>query len=118
MHASWSLIGHTIAKHELCPVLRHAPTKTMVDKDLTLLGRRAAIPASPAQAVLERIPNDHVARDYLVRFTCSEFTSPCPVTGQPDFAHIVIDYVPDRWLVESKALKLYLHRFRNEASFH
>ena len=90
----------------------------MADNDLTLLGRKVALPASPAEAVLDRIPNAHADRDYVVRFTCPEFTSLCPVTGQPDFAHIVIDYVPDRWLVESKALKLYLHSFRNEASFH
>lgn len=90
----------------------------MADNDLTLLGRKVAMPASPAEAVLDRIPNAHSDRDYVVRFTCPEFTSLCPVTGQPDFAHIVIDYVPDRWLVESKALKLYMHSFRNEASFH
>lgn len=90
----------------------------MAQDDLTLLGRKAVLPASPDEAVLERIPNAHADRDYVVRFTCPEFTSLCPVTGQPDFAHIVIDYVPDRWLVESKALKLYMHSFRNEASFH
>lgn len=90
----------------------------MAQDELTLLGRKAALPASPDEAVLERIPNAHADRDYVVRFTCPEFTSLCPVTGQPDFAHIVIDYVPDRWLVESKALKLYMRSFRNEASFH
>ena len=86
--------------------------------NLTQLGGQASLPASPDVAVLETVPNPHAGTDYLIRFTCPEFTSLCPVTGQPDFAHIVIDYVPDRWLVESKALKLYLHSFRNHASFH
>jgi 7-cyano-7-deazaguanine reductase len=86
--------------------------------ELTLLGRKTAMPARPEDAVLDRIPNADPDRAYVVRFTCPEFTSLCPVTGQPDFAHIVIDYVPRRWLVESKALKLYMQSFRNEASFH
>ena len=67
-----------------------------------VLGRPAPIAASPEEAVLDRVPNPHADADYLVRFTCPEFTSLCPVTGQPDFAHLVIDYVPDGWLVESK----------------
>ena len=68
--------------------------------------------------VLETVPNDNPDVDYLVRFTCPEFTSICPVTGQPDFAHIVIDYVPGSALVESKALKLFMHSFRNHGAFH
>ena len=85
---------------------------------LTQLGREAGIPASPEAATLERVPNPHPATNYVARFTCPEFTSLCPVTGQPDFAHLVIDYVPDQWLVESKSLKLYLTSFRNHGAFH
>ncbi len=85
---------------------------------LTQLGRRAAIPASPAKAVLETVPNPHPRDNYLVRFTCPEFTALCPITGQPDFAHLVIDYVPAKRIVESKSLKLYLASFRNHGAFH
>jgi 7-cyano-7-deazaguanine reductase len=85
---------------------------------LTQLGRGTEIPADPDSAVLERVPNPHPDTDYVARFTAPEFTSLCPVTGQPDFAHLVIDYVPDRWLVESKSLKLYLTSFRNHGAFH
>ena len=83
-----------------------------------MLGRKAALPASPAQAVLEWVANPHPAKRYLVRFTAPEFTVLCPVTGQPDFAHLVIDYVPRARLVESKSLKLYLGAYRNHAGFH
>ncbi len=83
-----------------------------------LLGRRAELPASPDAAQLDRVPNAHADTRYVARFTAPEFTSLCPVTGQPDFAHLVIDYVPDKWLVESKSLKLYLASFRNHAGFH
>jgi 7-cyano-7-deazaguanine reductase len=82
------------------------------------LGRPAAVPASPADAVLERIPNPHTDTDYLARFTFPEFTVMCPVTGQPDFATLVIDYVPRGFLVESKSLKLYLNSFRDHGAFH
>ncbi len=85
---------------------------------LTQLGRPAALPESPDEAVLERVPNAQHDVDYLVRFTAPEFTSLCPMTGQPDFAHLVIDYVPRDWLVESKSLKLYLGSFRNHGAFH
>lgn len=85
---------------------------------LTLLGEQSAIPASPERAILERVKNPHSEENYLSRFTAPEFTSLCPVTGQPDFAHIVIDYVPRGWLVESKSLKLYLHSYRNHGAFH
>jgi 7-cyano-7-deazaguanine reductase len=85
---------------------------------LTQLGHPTALPESPDKAVLERVPNPQAGVDYLVRFTAPEFTSLCPMTGQPDFAHLVIDYLPDAWLVESKSLKLYLGSFRNHGAFH
>ena len=85
---------------------------------LSQLGTQTAQPADPASAVLERVPNPHPDTLYLARFTAPEFTSLCPVTGQPDFAHIVIDYAPGDWLVESKSLKLYLTSFRNHGAFH
>ena len=85
---------------------------------LVQLGQHSALPAHPDKAVIERVPNPHPRKTYLVRFTAPEFTTLCPVTGQPDFAHLVIDYVPGRWLVESKSLKLYLGAFRNERGFH
>ncbi|HEX5280790.1 MAG TPA: preQ(1) synthase [Micropepsaceae bacterium] len=82
------------------------------------LGRRVAIPPSPDKAVLDSVPNPHPDTDYVVRFTAPEFTTLCPITGQPDFAHFVIDYCPARSLLESKSLKLFLTSFRNTASFH
>lgn len=82
------------------------------------LGREAPIPDHPDPAVLDRVPNPHPDVDYVARFTVPEFTSLCPVTGQPDFAHLVIDYVPGDWLVESKSLKLFLFGFRNHGAFH
>ncbi|CAA7624452.1 preQ(1) synthase [Magnetospirillum sp. UT-4] len=85
---------------------------------LTQLGSKAALPASPDEAVLEAVPNPHPGTTYLVRFAAPEFTSLCPLTGQPDFAHLVIDYVPDALLVESKSLKLFLGSFRNHGAFH
>ena len=86
--------------------------------NLSQLGAQTAAPTSPETAVLERVPNPHADTLYLARFTAPEFTSLCPVTGQPDFAHIVIDYAPGDWLVESKSLKLYLTSFRNHGAFH
>lgn len=86
--------------------------------ELSMLGRKVPLPAGPDAAVLERVPNPDQAANYVVRFTCPEFTALCPITGQPDFAHIVIDYVPDSWLVESKSLKLFLASFRNHGAFH
>jgi 7-cyano-7-deazaguanine reductase len=85
---------------------------------LRQLGHPVRWPASPDEAVLERVPSPAHGRRYMVRFACPEFTSLCPVTGQPDFAHLVIDYVPDAWLVESKSLKLFLASFRNHGGFH
>jgi 7-cyano-7-deazaguanine reductase len=85
---------------------------------LTQLGQHIAAPQSPDQAKLERVPNPRTDTQYLIRFAAPEFTSLCPLTGQPDFAHLVIDYVPDQWIVESKSLKLFLASFRNHGSFH
>jgi 7-cyano-7-deazaguanine reductase len=82
------------------------------------LGRPAGVPESPDKAQLDRVPNPHPDTDYVARFTMPEFTAVCPITGQPDFAHFVIDYVPNRFLVESKSLKLYLNSFRNHGAFH
>ena len=84
----------------------------------SILGHQVALPESPEIAILERVANPHADTHYLARFTAPEFTSLCPVTGQPDFAHLVIDYVPNEWLVESKSLKLYLGAFRNHGAFH
>ena len=86
-------------------------------ESLAQLGAKVELPASPEAAKIETVPNPHPGTLYLVRFTCPEFTSLCPVTGQPDFAHLVIDYVPEAALVESKSLKLYLGSFRNHGAF-
>ena len=86
--------------------------------ELTQLGRPAAAPASPDAATIECVPNPQADALYLARFTCPEFTSLCPVTGQPDFAHLVIDYAPRDRLIESKSLKLFLGSFRNHGAFH
>jgi len=86
--------------------------------NLTQLGYPVAIPAHPDAAKLERVANPSSGRHYVVRFTCPEFTCLCPVTGQPDFARFVIDYVPADWIVESKSLKLFLASFRNHGAFH
>ncbi len=85
---------------------------------VSLLGTHAPLPASPEEATLERVENPHPGETYVARFTAPEFTSLCPVTGQPDFALLVIDYVPGKWLLESKSLKLYLGSFRNHGAFH
>ena len=89
-----------------------------MDDGTLLLGRPSPLPASPAETRLDRVPNPHPDTDYVARFTAPEFTTICPVTGQPDFAHLVIDYLPGPWLVESKSLKLYLNSFRNHGAFH
>jgi 7-cyano-7-deazaguanine reductase len=89
-----------------------------VSDPLSQLGRDARPAAAPEEAALERVPNPHPDTTYAVRFTAPEFTSLCPVTGQPDFAHLVIDYAPGEWLVESKSLKLFLTSFRNHGAFH
>ena len=84
----------------------------------SVLGHRAALPASPEEAGLDTVPNPHPGHLYAVRFTAPEFTSLCPITGQPDFAHLVIDYVPEAVILESKSLKLFLGSFRNHGAFH
>jgi 7-cyano-7-deazaguanine reductase len=90
----------------------------MAAEQNTQLGRPVKLPESPDAAVIDKVPNPHVGSEYLVRFTAPEFTTLCPVTGQPDFAHLVMDYVPGDHLVESKSLKLYLSSFRNHGAFH
>jgi 7-cyano-7-deazaguanine reductase len=85
---------------------------------LTHLGKPSAVPASPEKAKLDFVPNPRPGALYLVRFAAPEFTSLCPVTGQPDFAHLVIDYAPGATIVESKSLKLLLGAYRNHAGFH
>jgi len=86
--------------------------------DTQHLGKPSALPASPEEAVLDYVPNPRTGALYLVRFTAPEFTSLCPVTGQPDFAHLVIDYAPAQTIVESKSLKLFLGSYRNHCGFH
>ena len=83
-----------------------------------MLGSDTELPKSPEEAHLERVPNPQAGTQFNVRFVAPEFTSLCPMTGQPDFAHLVIDYVPKNWLVESKSLKLYLGSYRNHGAFH
>jgi 7-cyano-7-deazaguanine reductase len=85
---------------------------------LTQLGRKTKRPTAPDRGVLERVPNPHRDALFLARFAAPEFTTLCPITGQPDFAHLVIDYVPDAWLLESKSLKLFLGSFRDQGHFH
>ncbi len=87
-------------------------------KKLTQLGKQTSLPESPQKAVLEKVENPHKDVKYCVRFSCPEFTSICPITAQPDFAHLVIDYIPKDFLIESKSLKLYLGSFRNHGAFH
>lgn len=84
---------------------------------LNQLGTDTALPSSPSEAELERVKNP-TAEPYMIRLSCPEFTSICPVTGQPDFAHLVVDYIPNEWIVESKSFKLYLGSFRNHGDFH
>lgn len=86
---------------------------------LTKLGSQGTVYSSDyAPEVLEKFSNKHPENDYFVKFNCPEFTSLCPITGQPDFANIIISYVPDEFLVESKSLKLYLFSYRNHGDFH
>ena len=85
---------------------------------LSALGRKAEYRDDYAPEVLETFENQHPDNDYWVRFNCPEFTTLCPITGQPDFAEIRISYIPDRRMVESKSLKLYLFSFRNHGDFH
>ncbi len=95
-------------------------TRNLADPTLglTQLGQPTPQPKSPEEARLERVRAPEPGKLYVVRFAAPEFTSLCPITGQPDFAHLVIDYIPDAWLVESKSLKLFLTSFRNHGAFH
>lgn len=93
-------------------------TDKSIYENLTQLGTSTELPSTPEDAILERVPNPQAGTGYLVRFTAPEFTSLCPITSAPDFAHLMIDYVPDKWLVESKSLKLFLGSFRNHGAFH
>ena len=95
----------------------HRSARPAPRRPLSQLGRKVPLPASPDRARLEAFPNRHPDRDYTIRFDCPEFTSLCPITGQPDFGTITIEYVPDRLCIESKSLKLYLGSYRNEGSF-
>ncbi|WP_304295713.1 preQ(1) synthase [Porphyromonas gulae] len=88
------------------------------EKELSLLGSKTEYRNDYAPEVLEAFTNKHQENDYWVRFNCPEFTSLCPITGQPDFATIYINYIPDVKMVESKSLKLYLFSFRNHGAFH
>jgi 7-cyano-7-deazaguanine reductase len=83
-----------------------------------VLGRPADIPTDPATARMYRVHKEHAFTGNVIRFTLPEFTALCPITGQPDFAHLVIDYVPDQWMIESKSLKLFMFSFRNHGAFH
>tara|TARA_X000000950_G_scaffold47575_1_gene55068 strand:+ start:1105 stop:1560 length:456 start_codon:yes stop_codon:yes gene_type:complete len=85
---------------------------------LDALGKKSKIPQKPNKSVLEKIPNPKIKVNYSIRLSCPEFTSICPVTSQPDFAHIIIDYVPKDFIVESKSFKLYLLGYRNHGAFH
>ena len=85
--------------------------------NLRLLGTKTTLPKSPKEAVLEKVDNPHLTSNYLIRFSCPEFTTLCPVTGQPDFAYLIIDYIPDAYIIESKSLKLFLSSFRNQQGF-
>lgn len=89
-------------------------------QNLTQLGQQIKLghDVHPQQFEMERVANPNPDLDYCIRFTCPEFTSLCPLTSQPDFAHITIDYAPNEWIVESKSLKLFLFTFRNHGAFH
>ncbi len=107
-------------------IIRHMQKKNKPRKQstgsnpaLTLLGQsRTVYPATPDQARLEAFPNTHPGRGYWITFNCPEFTALCPITGQPDFGVITIEYIPRRLCLESKSLKLYLFSFRNHGTFH
>jgi 7-cyano-7-deazaguanine reductase len=91
----------------------------MKKNSLTSLGGKTNYQLNKVDSkILEKVSNPHIDVDYAVRFSCPEFTSICPITSQPDFAHLVIDYVPDKSIVESKSLKLYLFSYRNHGAFH
>jgi 7-cyano-7-deazaguanine reductase len=108
-------IAPYFTKHIICYSYRHM---TEQKNTLSQLGQKTLLPQSPNEAILEAVQNPHQDVNYVTRFSCPEFTSLCPVTGQPDFAHIVIDYVADEFILESKSLKLFMGSFRNHAAFH
>jgi len=88
-------------------------------ESLTLLKQSdTKLPSSPQEAILETFDNLYAKRDYEITFNCPEFTSLCPVTGQPDFGEIIIKYIPDKLCIESKSLKIFLFSFRNHNTFH
>ncbi|MCK5284963.1 MAG: NADPH-dependent 7-cyano-7-deazaguanine reductase QueF [Alphaproteobacteria bacterium] len=87
-------------------------------ENLTQLGSKTDLPQSPEKAKIERVSNPQKDVQYCIRFAAPEFTSLCPMTGAPDFAYLMIDYIPDQWIVESKSLKLFLGSFRNHGAFH
>lgn len=94
------------------------PKTTRKKENLTLLGRsESTLPEAPSSATLETFPNRYPHRDYLIRFAVEDFTSLCPITGQPDFATIEVQYVADRLCIETKSLKFYLASYRNHRSF-
>ena len=93
-------------------------TDELIYKELTQLGQQVDQAMSPDEAVIETVANPQAGVSYVVRLVSPEFTSLCPITNQPDFAHLVIDYIPNEKLVESKSLKLFLGSFRNHGSFH
>ena len=88
------------------------------NKNLNALGYKSKIPEHPDPETLEKVKNPKIGIEYSIRFTCPEFTSICPVTSQPDFAYIILDYVPNKFIVESKSFKLYLLGYRNHGAFH
>ncbi len=90
----------------------------MAAEESTQLGRPVKLPESPDAAIIDKVANPHPDSEYLVRFTAPEFTALCPITGQPDFAHLVMDYVPGAHIAESKSLTLYLSSFRTHGAFH
>src|SRR5207237_2906656 len=113
------VLCHLCTMRRPCHAPANAVKRSMAKPPKTrLLGQPSALPASPDQAVLDRVPNPHPDTNYVARFAFPEFTSMCPVTGQPDFGIMMIDYVPRGWLIESKSLKLYLNSFRNHGAFH
>jgi 7-cyano-7-deazaguanine reductase len=99
--------------------MKTKPAKKCSQPALTLLGQsHTKVPDSPDQAVLEAFPNPNPGRAYWITLDCPEFTALCPITGQPDFGHLAIRYIPGKWCVESKALKIYLFSYRNTGAFH
>lgn len=99
--------------------MKNKKTPKTTEKDNLNLGKKTDYNLDKVDGKsLQSVPNPHIDTQYSIRFACPEFTSICPITGQPDFAHLVIDYVPDKKIVESKALKLYLFSYRNHGAFH